>query len=153
MVIDGIMIRLAFRRCGYGVTDNSGGQMMNGKGGAVAQDHGSFDHVGKLAEISAFDARFKITIRCRNDAHVHNDRLIAAHAFELALLKKPKQFGLKLLRDVSDLVQKDRPLVRHFHLASFELMGARESSLLVTEKVAFQKLFGKPNTIDGNEGS
>ena len=56
-------------------------------------------------------------MRGRHQAHVHLDRLRAAEALELLLLQHAQQLGLQLRRDVADLVEEQRPLVRQLEAA------------------------------------
>ena len=63
----------------------------------------------------------------------------SAQPFKLLILQNPQQLRLQLQRELSDLVQKQRALVGEFN--SSDLLGHRsgESSLLITEQLAFHQ--------------
>ena len=65
-----------------------------------------------FAEAAVGDHSRQVAVRGRHQAHVHLDRLRAAQALELLLLQHAEQLGLQLRRDVADLVEEQRPLVR-----------------------------------------
>ena len=64
-----------------------------------------------LAEPPVVHHRAQVDVGGRDDAHVHLDRVDAAEAHELALLDHAQQLGLRLERDVADLVEEDAALV------------------------------------------
>src|SRR5205085_2278414 len=74
------------------------------------------DHVQPIKEVlaegAARDHLVEIAVGRRDEAHIHLDRLRAADALELTLLKDAEELHLDGWRDVSDLVEKERPFVR-----------------------------------------
>src|SRR5262249_58852229 len=74
-------------------------------------------HVEPIVEIHAksspLNRLHQITV-CRGDhSNIDLDRLAAPQPLKLPLLQYPQQFGLKLQRQISHLVQKNRPSIRH----------------------------------------
>src|SRR3989442_821666 len=55
--------------------------------------------------------------------------------------------------EVADLVEEDGSAMRRLELADLELVGARESTSLVTEQLALQELAGHGGAIDLHERS
>ena len=64
-----------------------------------------------LAELPLLHHLAQLDVRRGDDPDVDLDRLDAAEAHELALLDHAQQLGLRLERDVADLVEEDRALV------------------------------------------
>ena len=60
-----------------------------------------------LAKFLALDAFLEAAVGGGDDAHVHFDGAIAAHAFEFPLLQDAQQLGLDLGGDFADFVQQD----------------------------------------------
>src|SRR4029079_3381460 len=73
-------------------------------------------------------------------------------AFEFALLQDTQKLGLQTRREFADLVQEQRPALRHFHFAFLLRSGASECALFVAEQFALQKGFGDGGAVDGHEG-
>src|SRR6202043_2223860 len=70
-----------------------------------------------------------------NYAHIHWNALSPSHAFELAFLKHPQQGHLGFARHLTDLIEKNRPVVRDFEAPGMALIGAGEGALLVAEEL------------------
>src|SRR5262245_21477471 len=60
-------------------------------------------------------------IRRRDDAHVHLNRRHAADAHELPLLEHTQQLDLRVRRNLTDLVEEDRPRIRQLEAAKSPL--------------------------------
>ena len=75
----------------------------------------------------------------RDDAHVDLDRLVAAHALELALLQHAQELDLHLQRQVADLVEEQRAAVGELEAALPPRHGAGERALLVAEQLALEE--------------
>src|SRR6266850_1720922 len=63
------------------------------------------------AEATVPDGCREVLVRRREHADVDEYRLVSTDAFEFSLLKDPEQGDLRFRRQLSDLVQKDRPAV------------------------------------------
>ena len=63
----------------------------------------------------------EIAIGGRDDPHVDVDALLAADTHELALLDHPQELRLQRRRELADLVQEDRALIRELELAELPL--------------------------------
>ena len=70
----------------------------------------------------------------------HLDRLLAAHALELAVLQDAQQLRLRRLVQIADFVEKDGAAVGQLELAAPERRGAGERALLVAEQLALDQL-------------
>src|SRR5215471_630266 len=64
-----------------------------------------------LAKGSRRDGGLQITIRCRDQANVYLDRMIAPHPLEFPLLQHPQERDLHFHRKFADLIQEERPAV------------------------------------------
>ncbi len=91
-------------------------------------------------------------VRRRDDAHIHLDGFIAAHALHLSLLEHTQQLGLKRQGHFPYLVQKQRAAVR-LHKASFPpSVRAGECPLLMAEQLRFEQIFRQGRAVDGHKG-
>src|SRR5947207_12788209 len=91
---------------------------------------------------AALNCLFQITIRCGDDSHIDGDGLIPADAFELSPLEKSEKLGLELLGVISHLFQENGATVRHFHLASVELLCADDSAFVFPKQFTLHNLYG-----------
>src|SRR4029077_20842522 len=87
----------------------------------------------------------------RDDPDVHLDRLIPSDPLELPLLQNAKDLDLDHGRNLSDLVEKDRPAVSVFELADLRPDRARERSPLVAEQLALEQFERQSSAVDGEE--
>ena len=106
-----------------------------------------------LAEVSGGDHRLEIAIRGGNDAHVGVNRLIAAHALELALLKDSQQLDLRSRRNFADLVEKECPAVRLLEASLTLAIGSGVGAALVPKKLALEQSFGESPAVKADERS
>src|SRR5215467_9851962 len=126
--------------------------------GALAQG-GNVDrkHVQAVEEIlakcSLLDHGAQITMRGGDHADIDLVRVVAAKPLEFLLLQDPKQFCLELERNVADLVEKQRALVRQFEAPRLLGDRPRKGSLFVPEKLALQQTERYRGTIQLDEGS
>src|SRR5215467_5985189 len=126
--------------------------------GALAQG-GNVDrkHVQAVEEIlakcSLLDHGAQITMRGGDHADIDLVRVVAAKPLEFLLLQDPQQFCLELERNVPDLVEKERPLVRQFEASRFLGDRPRKGSLFVPEELALQEAERDRRTIQLDEGS
>src|SRR5262249_12134303 len=82
-----------------------------------------------LAELLPRHRALEIAIRGGDHADIDLHRRVAADAGESKILEDVQQFGLQLGRQVADLVQVDRALVRVLEAPELPLRGARERPL------------------------
>ena len=78
----------------------------------------------------------QIAVRRRNHAHVDLRRPRRADRLELPLLEHAQQLHLHVERQLADLVEEDRPVVRELEPPRLALDRAGERALLVTEELA-----------------
>ena len=76
----------------------------------------------------------KIAVGRGDDPHVDLDRFHSAETHELALLHHAQQLGLRVRRDVPDLIEEDAPLVREIAQALLRVNGTGERALHMTKQ-------------------
>ena len=104
-----------------------------------------------LAELAFVHHVAQIDVGRGDDPDVDLDRLDAAEAHELALLDDAQQLGLRLERDVADLVEEDRALVGELEQPLLRVDGAGEGALDVTEQVRLEQVGRQVAGVDGDE--
>ena len=85
------------------------------------------------AETPIRDGGVQVTIRGRNQAHVHVNRLDAADALEFPFLQHAQQRDLRVGQEFADFVQEDGAPVRQFEPAQPALHRAGEGAFLMAE--------------------
>ena len=70
---------------------------------------------------------------------------------DFALLQKAQQFGLKIERHLTDLVEKESPPFREFDQSLLTPLGIGEGALLVAEELAFQEILRQRRAVDLHE--
>ena len=106
-----------------------------------------------LAEAALVHHLLEVAVGGRDDARVDADRLHAAEPHELALLHHAQQLGLRLVRDVADLVEEDAALVGEVVEALLRVDGAGERPLDVAEQRGLEQIRRQVARIDGDEGA
>ena len=86
-----------------------------------------------LAELARGHRLLQRPVRRGDDADVHGNRLVAAHALERAGLQHPQDLGLGRRRHVADFIQEQRALVALLELADALQRRAGECAALVAE--------------------
>ena len=86
-----------------------------------------------LPELAGSGQVGEVLVGRGQDANVGLDRLVAAHAFELLILKDTQDFGLSGGRHIADFIEKERAAVGLLELADALAVRAGERSLLVPE--------------------
>src|SRR5437667_10850290 len=76
----------------------------------------------------------------------------ASQAFELPFLEHAQQLGLKLERDVADLIQKYRSAIGQLKAADALSDSACKSAFLVAEELAFEQACRNRRTVELNKG-
>src|SRR6266478_6746254 len=87
-----------------------------------------------------------------DEARLDAQRLRAAEAFERAFLQNAQKFSLRSGRERGDLIKNDGAVAAELEAAELALNGASESTPLVAEEFAFDKLWRKAGAIDFQEG-
>ena len=93
-----------------------------------------------LAEPSLLHRLLQIDVRGRDDADIDLDDFHAAEAHELALLHHAQQLGLRLERNVADLVEEDAALVGEVEEPLLRIHRSGERALHVAEERRFQQV-------------
>ena len=94
----------------------------------------------------------QVTVRRANQPDIDRHRRIAAHARHGTALDDRQQFGLQMVRQVADLVEKERPAVGKFkHAGRAVFLAAGECAGLVAEQLAFHERCGNGGAVDGQE--
>ena len=114
--------------------------------------HGDAHHIETeikvVAEFSLAHQLFEILIRGCNDPHIRVQRLIAANALKCAVLTHDaKQFHLSARIDLGHFIEENRAAVGLLESADAPLICAGERAFLVSEQLAFQKLWRKRRTM------
>src|SRR5467141_3227791 len=78
-------------------------------------------------------------MRCRDQANVDMNGLVAAQPFELLFLQRAQQLRLQLWADVSDFIQEQCAVIGKLETAAFLHQGAGERALLMSEEFAFDQ--------------
>ena len=95
----------------------------------------------------------QITMCGGDQADVNLVRAVAAEPLEFLLLQDAQQFRLKFQRDVADLVQKKRALVREFKASRLLRDGASECAFFVTEQFTLEKPQRDRSAVQFDEGT
>jgi hypothetical protein len=106
-----------------------------------------------LAELAFRDDLGEVLVRGREDAHVDVHRLAAADRPELALLQEAQQLLLHVGAHVPDLVEEERPLVRHLQQPLAAGARAGEGAALVAEELALEQRVGQRRAVLGDEAA
>src|SRR5699024_7450001 len=97
------------------------------------------DDVESIIEILTKTARrdllAQLPVGGGNHPHINDDRGIAAHALNLALLERAQQLGLKHQRQLSDFIKKQRPSVGLPKSTLPALVSPCERPFLMSEKL------------------
>src|ERR1700678_4522864 len=93
----------------------------------------------------------KIPIRRRDQPRIRALRTRTAQPLEFSLLKHAQQFRLQFERNISDLIEKNRPMMSQFESADALRDRARKSPFLVTEEFTLQQSRRKRGTIHLDE--
>src|SRR6266851_943605 len=105
-----------------------------------------------LAEAARFHGGGEIDVGESDEARLDAQRLRAAEAFERAFLQNAQKFSLRSGRERGDLIENDGAVAAELEAAELTLNRASESTALVAEEFAFDKLWRKAGAIDFQEG-
>ena len=93
----------------------------------------------------------EIRVGSRKNANVHLPDLGRADTLDLPGLEYAQKFRLPLQRDIRDLIEEERPLVRQLETSDSIGLGVRERPLHVPEELAFEHALGKTSRVDRHE--
>src|SRR5215467_1995503 len=106
-----------------------------------------------LAKSSGRDSGLQVAIRCRDQANVYLDRIIAPHTLEFSFLEDPEERDLRFHREIADLIQEERPAVSRLKPPQASLQCAGECSSLVPEKLGTDQRLRNRRAVDADEGT
>jgi hypothetical protein len=117
--------------------------------------HADRKHVDAVVEVAAErprgNRRLEVAVGRGDDAHVGANRGRSADPLELALLQHAQEGHLGLERQLSDLVEEERPARRHFEAAHSPLHGPGECSSLVSEQLRGDERRRRYRAVDADE--
>ena len=105
-----------------------------------------------LPELPFFHHLAQLDVGRGDDPDVDLDRLDAAEPHELALLNDAQELGLRLERDVPNLVEENRALVGELEEPLLRIDRAGECALHVAEEVRLEQIRREVAGVDGDEG-
>ena len=106
-----------------------------------------------LAEAPRLHLAPEVAVADGDDAHVHLERVTAAHPMHLALLQHPEQLGLHGERDLRHFVEDQRAAGGHLEPPRPARHRAGEGAALVTEQLGFHEALGQRRAVDGHVGA
>ena len=113
------------------------------------------DHVEPEAQVGTEPSGpyvlFERAVGRRDDARVDLARHVLSDPAHFPFLKCPEELGLRARRQLSDLVQEQRPLIGFFEETGPFADGARERPLRVAEQLRFQEIVGQRGAVHGAE--
>src|SRR2546425_13233973 len=114
-----------------------------------------FDHIEAvvevLSELAAGHRVLQVPIRRGDHACVNINQPVAPHPREPKVLEHMEELGLEGERQLCNLVQADRALVRILELPRLPPVRAREGALLVAEELGLEQLRRDCGTIELDE--
>ena len=90
----------------------------------------------------------QISIRSRQNPHIHMAHLVGTNALSLPLLNHRQKFLLHRQVQISNLIQKESTAIRRLNSSFLRIPGIRKRSLLVSEKFAFEKILRNATQVD-----
>ena len=100
---------------------------------------------------SFFDHLAKVAVGGAEDADVDPERLVLAHAADLAGLEEPQQLDLHALVELADLVEEERAAVGDLEEPLAVGIGAGEGPLAMAEELALDQVLGQGAAVDRDE--
>ena len=101
-----------------------------------------------LAERAGVNRRFDGEVGCGEHAHVDLPRRGRADASDEAVFERGEQFGLKLGRQLADLVEEQRAAVGDLDQACFRRRSARERAALVAKELRLHEVAWQGGAVD-----
>src|SRR6267142_3358212 len=105
-----------------------------------------------FAKFPLLNHLLEFAIGGRDQACIGSQCACASQTFELPFLEHAQQLGLKLERDVADLIQKYRSAIGQLKAADALSDRAGKSAFLVSEELAFQQACRNRRTVELNKG-
>jgi hypothetical protein len=105
-----------------------------------------------LAEHAIAHPLLQVLVGGGDDPHIGLERLVAAHAVELAVRQHAQQARLQVERHVADFVQEQRAAIGLLEAAAAHGLRAGEGAALVAEQFGLQQVLGNGRGVDGDEG-
>src|ERR1700722_16804704 len=99
------------------------------------------------AKLPGTNCRWQIAVCSCNYTDVDRNALSASNALELAFLKHPQQGDLGLVRHFTNLIEKNRPVVRDFEASGMPLIGTGKGAFLVAEEFGCRQRRGGNSAI------
>ena len=96
-----------------------------------------------LAELLVLDHVAQVAIGGAEDPDVDAERLVLAHAADLARFEEPEQLDLHALVELADLVEEERAAVGDLEEPLAVGIGAGERPLAMAEQLALDEVFGQ----------
>src|SRR4051812_22426717 len=93
----------------------------------------------------------QVTICRADDTHIGESRAVFPHSLVTFLLQDAEKLALQIQRDLADLIEKDRPSLRHLETAGAVFDGPGKSAARVTEKLAFVQILGNRGAVDADQ--
>ena len=93
----------------------------------------------------------ELAVRRGDDTYVHGDRLVRPHATDLPLFENPEQLRLEFEGELAELVEKDRPPLRHLEQPLPRHDRAGEAPFLVTEQFALDQRLRNRTAVEDDE--
>ena len=90
-------------------------------------------------EGALFDRRIQLSVGRSHDAHIHLDIVAPPDPADLLFLQHAKELGLQRKTEVSDLIQKQRPLIHGFKQPDLTRLRARKGAFLVPKQLALNQ--------------
>ena len=100
-----------------------------------------------FAEIALGNLFFEVLVRRGDQAHIHAQRLRAAHRRKHLVIKSAQHLGLRLEAHVAHFVQKKRPSVGALQCAALFRRTARLRAMPVAEKFCLDVRFGNGRAV------
>src|SRR6202049_3107472 len=109
------------------------------------------EHVQPVVKIGTkfllIDHSLQIAVGGRDQAGIGAQGPRTSQALELSLLQNAQQFGLKLERNLANLVQKNRPPVRQLKATDSLSHSPGESTFFVTEHLTLEQAHGNGRAV------
>src|SRR5277367_3597497 len=104
---------------------------------AQAHNINSIEKVG--AKTPECHLCFEILVCGANQPRIHAAARLRAKPAKTSILQKMEYFTLKTQAKIRDLIQKQRPLIRHLYASGLVLACSRERAFLIPKEFALQE--------------
>src|ERR1700758_2791846 len=104
-----------------------------------------------LAQAAGFHGLLNLYVGGGEHSHVNANHVAPTEPRVLMILKHMQELRLQMGTHLSDLVQKNRALIRQFKFAWLRTHRSRKRALLVAEQLGLQQLAGEGGAVDLDE--